>query len=269
MICLLDTEDLPDVSFIARIGRARRGYKGIIARDLAILGVRVLYITIDKTPSISQETVKKRIKYAAERMHTARIGKVLFSKNFPYREIVLREGFDEIDEGSLMETLAGKIAAEFAGADKVAAFFADRMTASAEQTFCALCRDFRYVMAVVESEAGRLFASLGRRLGISVIGQPTGKQLLKADVAVFFNAPHVTTVLPEKCIVIPVGDIALERIVARKAVSGISVGLINGKKPDIPNGFSHGPLFAVAIDAGTLHHEAVFLHDIRITDIAM
>lgn len=267
MICLLDTKEIPDVGFVSRFSRFRRGYTGISFKNLTIMGVRALHITIDKAPAISQRTVQKRIKLVTDRIREEHISRVLFSINFPYRELVLREGFGEIDESLLMETLAGEIASKFAGKEKVAAFFADRMTAGVEKTFCDLCRDFRYVMAVLESDGSRLFSSLGKRLGLSVIGQPSEKQLLKVDVAVFFSAPLVTTVLPETCIVIPARHNALDRVVARKAVANLSIGLRDGMEPDIPEGFPRDPLFAVALDAGTLRREEILLREFKMTDM--
>lgn len=267
MICLIDTQETPDVGIFTRIRRIHRGYKGITARTIVILGVRALYISIDKTPSMRMIIIKKRIHYAAEKMRRDHVGKVLFSEKFTYKELVLREGFDEIDESYLMAALAGKIVSAFSGSDKVAAFFANRLTSDAERAFYDMCRHFRYVMAVMESDCGQLFANLGKRLGISVIGQPTEKQLSKADVAVFFSPPRVPTVLPEKCIAIPVNNRALDGVVYSKFVSEVKLALGNAKALDIPDGFAHEPLYAAAIDAGTLHREDVLLREVKIMDM--
>ena len=267
MICLLDTLDTPDVGFIKRIRRARRGYKGLHTGETVILGMKVLCVTIDRTPSIPLKTIQKRIAYAAERMRAAHTRKVLFSKNFPYRALVLREGFDEMNESRLLELLAGKIAASFSGRDKVAAFFAQRLTGEAERAFCDLCRDYKYVMSAVDSDDGRLYNALGRRIGISVIGHPTEKQLSKTDVAVFFSPPERKTVLPDKCIAIPVNNAALSGVVCRKAVSGMTVELADGKVPDIPDGFAAEPLIAAAIDAGSLHRGDILIRGLDIKDM--
>lgn len=269
MICLIDTQEMPRVGIITRIRRALRGYKGITDRNIVILGMRVLYITVDKTPSMRTGTVQKRIQFAVSRMRTERVGKVQFTKNFPYRELILREGFDEIDESHLMELFTGKIVSALSGADKAAAFFANRLIGNAERVFCDMCSQFRYVMATLESDGTRLIAALGRRLGISIIGQPTEKQLLKADVAVFFSPPRLTTVLPDHCIAVPVTGAAPDGVVCRKFVSGVTVELANGKTPDIPDGFDHEPLFAAAMDAGTLRGEDVRLSDIKMTEVYM
>ncbi len=267
MICLIDTQDTPKVGIITRVSRAHRGYKGINYKDIIVLGMRALYVTIDKTPSMPSITAQNRVKHAAERMRASHAGKVLFSKNFPYRELVLREGFDDIDESLLMETLIGKIVTEFSGRDKVGAFFANRLTGSAERTFCEMCRDFRYVMAALDSDSSRLLGSLSRRLGISVIGQPTIQQLSKADVAVFYSPPRSAVVLPEKCIAIPVSDTYLDDVIYSKAVTGVTFELNSRRALSIPDGFPHEPLFAAAIDAGTLRREDVLLKDIKITDM--
>jgi hypothetical protein len=267
MICLVDIEETPAVGIMTRIRRARGGYRGLTSGYRVILGIRTLNITIDVTPSMPLKTIQKRIKYAAERMHAVHAGKVLFSDKFPYRELLLREGFDEMDEGRLLELLAGKIISEYSGSDKVAAFFARHITGEAERIFCDMCRYFKYVMAAVESDSGWLMNILGRQLGISVIGQPTQRQLSKADVAVFFDPPEQRIVLPEKCIAIPVNDAALDGVVCSKAVSGLTVELSAGITQDVPVGFAHEPLIAAALDTGTLRREDVRVRDIRISDM--
>lgn len=265
MICLVDIEETPVVGIMTRIRRARRGYRGLTFGYRIIFGMRTLTITIDVTPLMPLKTIQKRIQYAAEKMRAVRAGKVLFSKKFPYRELLLREGFDEMDEGRLLELLVGKIIFGFSGSDKIAALFAHHLTGEAERVFCDMCRDFKYVMAAVESE--RLFRTLGRRLGISVIGQPTDSQLSKADVAVFFDPPERRIVLPDKCIAVPVKGSALDGVVCSKAVCGLSVELSSGFTPDIPEGFAHEPLIAAALDTGTLRREDVLVRDIKILDM--
>lgn len=267
MICLFDQQDAPDAGILTRIRLARRGYRGLYTGEALILGIRVMTATIDTTPSIPLKTVRKRIGYAAERMRAKRVRKVIFSERFPYRELVLGEGFDEMDDSRLLELFAGKIASVFSGRDKVAAFFARRLTSEAEHTFCQLCREFKYVMSAVEETDGRLYHGLCRGLGISVIGQPTEKQLSRADVAVFFSPPVRQTVLPEKCVAIPVRPSALDGVVCRKAVAGMTVELATGEAPNIPDGFPLMPLIAAAVDAGSLRREDVLVRTLEFKDM--
>jgi len=267
MICLFDKQDAPDAGILTRIRRTRRGYKGLRTGETLILGIRAMTATLDITPSMPMKVVRKRIRYAAERMRAVRVRKVLFSEDFPYRELVLGEGFDEMDDSRLPELLAGKIASVFSGRDKVAAFFAERLTSEAEHVFRQLCREYKYVMSAVEYYDGRLYHDLIRGLGISVIGQPTERQLAKADVAVFFSPPVRQTVLPEKCVAIPVCPAALDGVVCRRAVAGMAVELTNGKAPHIPGGFPSMPLIAAAIDAGSLSREEVLVRTLEFKDM--
>jgi hypothetical protein len=232
-----------------------------------ILGLRILYIKVDVAPSMPLKAVYKRIGCAAERMRAERTGVLLISKKFPYRELVSREGFVEADECRLTALLAGKIVSKFAGRDKVAAFFARRLTSEAERVFREMCRDFKYVMAAVESDCGVLFNALGRRLGISVIGQPTAQQLSKADVAVFFDPPARPVILPEKCVAIPACAAALQGVVCRKAVDGLTIELGDDVLSAIPDGFAQEPLIAAALEAGTLRRQDVLVRDLKIRDI--
>jgi hypothetical protein len=267
MICLFDKQESSDAGIVTRFRRARRGYKGFHTGETVILGIKALTATIDITPSMPMKTVQKRIGCAAERLRAERTRKVLFSETFPYRELVLREGFEEIDDSRLLELFAGRIASVFSGREKVAAFFARRLTGEAENAFCQLCRDYKYVMAAVESDDGRLYQALGRRLGISVIGQPTEKQLSKADVAVFFSPPERKTVLPDKCVAIPVMHAALSGVVCRKALTGMTVELPKGVAQQIPDGFAHEPLIAAAIDAGALVLGDIPIRTLKIKDM--
>ncbi|NMA24104.1 MAG: hypothetical protein GX936_00390 [Clostridiales bacterium] len=266
---MFDRQNAPDTSIFSRIRLALRGYRGLHTGETLILGIRVMTATLDIAPSIPLKTVRKRIGYAAERMHARRVRKVLFSEKFPrtYRELVLGEGFDEMDGSRLPELLAGKIASVFSGHDKVAAFFARRLTGEAEHTFRQLCRDFKYVMTAVEENDGRLYHELCRGLGISVIGHPTDKQLAKADVAVFFSPPARRTVLPEKCVAIPVYPAALDGVVCRRAVAGMAVEPAAGEAPNTPDGFRLMPLIAAAIDAGSLRREDVIVRTLEFRDI--
>ncbi|NLA85831.1 MAG: hypothetical protein GX847_00825 [Clostridiales bacterium] len=267
MICLFDWQEMPDTGILTRIRSARRVYKGFRAGETVVLGMRVMHVTIDISPEMPLKTIRKRIGCAAELMRAKRAGKVLFFNNFPYREHVLWEGFDEMNEERLTEQLAGKIASAFAGGDKVAALFARRLTGEAERVFSALCRDFKYIMAAVEADEGRLYQALGKKLGISVIGHPTEKQLLKADVAVFFSPPTCQTVLPDKCVAIPVNKEAMKGVVCRRAVSGLTVELPDGRMTDIPKGFAPEPLITAAIEAGTLDPGEIMVRSLEFSDM--
>lgn len=266
MICLIDAKEVPDAGVFTRIRRARGGYRGIQLRYITVLGMRVLYITIDTPPSMTRKTALKRIGCAVEMMRAQRVCNVLFAKNFSYREQILREGFDETDDRLLVETLAGQIASSFSGKDKGAVFFAYRLTGYAEQAFYTICRDFRYVMSAVGTDENGLVAALSKELGISIIDRPSEKQLLKADVAVFYDPPNQEITLGDHCIAIPVSSEALNGVHCRKAIAGVTVAPADGNVPEIPEGFVAGPLYAYAIRAGALRYGDIRLHDINIEE---
>ncbi len=267
MICLFDWQETPDTGILMRIKNARRGYKGFHAGETVVLGMRVMHVTLDISPEMPVKTIRKRIGCAAELMRAKRAGKVLFFNNFPYRDLVLWEGFDEMNEERLTEQLAGRIASAFSGGDKAAAFFARRLTGEAERVFSALCRDFKYIMAVVEADEGRLYQALGKKFGISVIGQPTERQLSMADVAVFFSPPTQQTVLPDRCVAIPVNKAAMKGVVCRRTVSGLTVELPDGRMTDIPKGFAPEPLITAAIDTGTLNPSEIMVRSLEFSDM--
>lgn len=265
MICLIDTEDIPDAGIIKRFIRFLRGYRGIATAPVTILGLRALYLRIQVNPTISQRAIEKRIKNACRAMIEKQVSMVLFSKNFPYKPNLLREGFDEMESSLLFETLAGKIATDFAGDGKCAVLFAKRLTGSALAVLDDLCAGFRYVMVESESDGGGIVSSLGRRFGISVIMHPTALQLLNADAAVFFDPPGRKSILPDRCLTVAVTKPALTGVVFREAVTGLMIELTGGKTMNIPDSFPIEPLLAVALYAGTIGREDMILRGVLTT----
>lgn len=258
-------EDAPKDFIIKRLIRSMKGYKGFSSSNVTVLGMRALFLRIQITPGASLRLIEKRIRYACGAMAANHVGKVLFSKNFLYSGLILREGFVEMESSSLYEALAGKIAT-FAGTGKYAALFAKRLTGSALTALNDLCAGFRYVMLESDSDGGGIVSSLGRRYGISVILHPTAQQLNNADTAVFFDPPRCKTVLPDKCIIVAADKRALDGVVFKKAVAGLTIKLAGGKAINIPENFPKEPLLAMALYAGTIGREEMILQDIVTAD---
>lgn len=265
MICLLDTVEIANAGLLTRIRRAIKKNLDITAESIVIYGIRVLYMRMGISPSMKGKLVRKRMRQAVDMMRGARVGSVLFSKNFPYRDVILREGFQAMDESALIELLAGAIAARCAEGKEAAVFFADRMTGSAERAFRVICRQYRYIMTVSPGNS-RLFTELTRSLGISVLQQPTESQLLKAQVAVFFAPPLGKTVLSDSCIAVPVKTHFVETVDCRRVVTGVTIGLTGGEHNQVPAGFAAEPLVAAALEAGTLRLEDIQMTDLKITE---
>jgi len=191
-------------------------------------------------------------------MRLHRADSVLFSENFPYRDLVLGEGFMEADGRTLMETLAGTIAERAAGSRRSAALFTDRLTSGAARTLTEMCRSFRTVMLISDSGAETCRA-LGRQFGISVVTNPPAGQLHDADAAVFFSAPRNGAVLSENTVAIPSAPAALGGVTYHTAVRGVQIELAGGMAGMIPEGFAPVPLVSAALESLALGREAVRL----------
>ncbi|SHH63873.1 hypothetical protein SAMN02745823_00578 [Sporobacter termitidis DSM 10068] len=265
MICLIGAEETARAGWWRRLRRAAAHDKGFSAGDEVVLGVRMLRAVIESSPGMKPEALRKRIKNAAEWMRARRVRQVIFAKNFPYRALVLREGFDEMDGGALWEALAGRIAARFGGDSHCAALFAGRLTMAVLRTLTELCASFKYLMVTTETGSGREFDALRRRTGVSVIEQPTDRQLSRADVAVIFGPQKRLVVLPPECVALGVGAGALEGVLFGRAVSELTLGLTDERESELPSGFPRDVLFSAALNAGTLQPEDIVIQDVRLT----
>lgn len=260
---MIDAQDRPQGSLWSRVARRFRRQHDYKDHYISVLGIRVLHLTVDKWRCKSPQAVHKRLQAMFERLQAARVGKVLFSQNFPYRLLFLTQWFTELSERSLMELMAGEIAVERSMERNCVAFFTDHMTVNAELVLIELCRSFRYLLLI--ADAGDAFSlSLGRRYGISVITDPTDEQLLRAETAVFFNAPHHRTVLSDGCITVPVDRDALNDVHCSVYVDGITVGFKDGRALCLPEGFPASALISAALDAGTTSRDELQLEAVRL-----
>ncbi len=262
MICLMDAESAPAARETSKTRRGRKKDEGVRCRLVAVLGMRAVHITIEQFEEqpgrTHSQAVLNRIGTAAGLMRRHRAATVLFSENFPYRGLVLGEGFMEADERTLMETLAGAIAGKAARSRRSAVLFTDCLTSGAMRTLLELCQSFRTVMLVSGSGADTCRA-LGRQLGISVVANPPAGYLKDADAAVFFSAPSAEIALSEKTVAIPTGPGALDGVTYRAAVRGVQIELAGGTAGRIPEGFAPAPLVSAALASLSLDREAVRL----------
>jgi hypothetical protein len=273
MYCLLSTEDKDPVGLFGRIKRGLSGDKGLIIRETVVLGVRVLGITIEVFPGMKTEDVRAAIRRAVDAMRRERVREICFAKNFPYRALFLREGFDEMGSLLLMTTLAGRISSYLGGQisavsgdGKYAAIFAAKLTVAVLRTLSELCASFKYLMVTTESGGGREFEALRRRTGISVIERPTPRQLMNADVAVVFGPLRRSVLLPAKCIAFGIGDNALSGVDCGRVVSGLRLELAAGREERLPEIFSRDVLISAALCAGTLKADDIVLRDVLLAE---
>jgi hypothetical protein len=144
----------------------------MIAREDVILGMRVLRVILP---------LPGRTDAAAELLRGARVSRLCFAYDFPYRELFLSDGFREADGDALLP----KLAETLSGYGKTAALTAPRAGAVETRTLKILCERNRYVTADFERGGARAIAELQRRLGVSVLA-PGARA---ADFTVAFGQP--------------------------------------------------------------------------------
>lgn len=252
MVCLVGAEEVPRPGFFRRLQGAAARREGFGTDETVILGVRMKRVTIKTYAGITQKEAGRRLALAAEELRLARAHRVIFAKNFPYREHILREGFEEAESGLVTEALAGRLAAQAADGGRTAALFAERLTGPAFGTLCELCASFRFVTAWTEWSGGRTLEELRRRTGISVLENPPISELQNADAAVFFAPPRLPAVLPEKCVAVEAVAGALEGVLYYRAVSGLTPGLKGGRETELPDCYPAAQLISSALSAGTV-----------------
>ena len=118
--------------------------------------------------------------------------------------------------------LAGRIAAAVAGDGATAALFARRMIGGAWITLQELCHRFRYVTVVTDAGWTWALDGLRRRTGVSILEQPSPRQLQQAAVAVFFDVQPPGLELPAGCVAIGARAGALAGVRSVRKVTGLS-----------------------------------------------
>ncbi len=262
MICLMDTSEPTVQHMRPKLLHKRNGCDGVIYRQIAVLGIRVAYITIEAPKGIRPRQVVNRIHTAIDCLRTQRISTISFSWDFPYREHFLREGFTEPDESPLLEMLSASIVENAVVSRKSVVLFVQMLNTTVIKTLEALSRSFKTVMLVTDS-GHELCRALGRQYGISVVLNPPPDRLKDADAAVFFCAPDKKIVLSEKTVAIPASPKALCGVSYHTAVSGLKIELAGEAGGVIPKGFDAVPITAAALSSGTLDTKLIRLRAIR------
>lgn len=271
MYALVGAADKTDGCKPGRFGRIA-GSGDFAIRETVVLGVRMLDAVVFAPPGSKPEKLRNLLRRFAGGMKCRRVHEICFAKDFPYKEELLREGFAEMKSELLKAALAGRIAtmlggapnsvAEIPGDGKCALLLAGRMTAAVFGTLWELCSAFKYLMVMTETGEEGGLEELCRRTGVSVIRQPSARQLMNADVAVAYGPLSRTVVLPAKCVAYGVGDGALGGVVYERCVSGLSWALAGGLDDMLPGRFPRDTLLSAALCAGTVRAEDILIKDI-------
>jgi hypothetical protein len=265
MFALVDAKDVPEGGFLRRLRRRVSGRAGVNSGYQEILGMKTFCLTFQMTGGLTPRDIRKQVLAAAEAIRGSGCEEICFSKIFPYRDELLREGFVEIDDGILYERLAGNIALRFSGRDKSAVLFAKRLSHHSERALKSLCEGFRYVMADIEAGGGRVIERLAKQYGVSIIERPSARQLANADTAVFFSPPAQQIVLPDRCVAVAVSKEALTGVTCSSLASGLKIALKHGKALNLPEKYPINSIAAAAMKAGTVFPGEIELLEVSIT----
>jgi len=125
---------------------------------------------------------------AARAMARAGVRSAVFPTGFPHQDLFLRRGILPVDTLPLYRRMAPLIVKRRMGqlglspGTTTVAVVAERMTEELRETVTELALQVRYVMLALETPAEDFCDMLKREYGISVLQQPTKRQLRQADV---------------------------------------------------------------------------------------
>ena len=161
-----------------------------------MLGVPFQRIQIERLDPIGAGDFSRKIGKLAEAFRAQGVHDVLFRCDFPYKALFPRESFHEIDSLYLYETFAEQMVMYAAPPceDATLAIFCRRVYEREEQAIVHLVRRFRRILITVDAGSEAVCRNIRRQLGIAIIENPTSRQLLQADTALFFVAPDILSV---------------------------------------------------------------------------
>lgn len=273
MICLIDIEKAGRESLIDRLRHLMEKDTGVRCRKSHVLGMPVLRVTIPVPDGAGVKAgptapvLRKRIDSAVRQMNAHRAGRVVFSKDFPYSEMILREGFEEADGAILTALLAGELARLACPDGKTVVLFADSLTGWSAKALWKLSAHFRHVLAVTAADGRALYKAIGKRYGISVIDKPSPAQLSEADVAVVFSSPAGGAELSDDCVVIPVCRADFGNIACRRVATDFGFGLKSSGEDTMTAGFPRNALIACALEAGVLSAADIVVRSVRVKSL--
>jgi hypothetical protein len=272
MVYLVGEEETAPVSVFGRLRHSLASDEGYKIVSTVVLGMRLRRVTIE-SPAGQDSVYRRNVARAAAALRRERDGRVIYSDAFRYKELFMREGFDEMDADALTAALAGRSASRAAGSGTTVAhdgtsavLFSRHMNGDAWKTLQELCRRFRTVMAVTGADWSPALEALRRRTGVSVIEHPSTRQLTLAGVAVLYDAPPSGVNLPAGCVAVEARAGALDGSLVGRRVIGLSLGLPAGGEAGLPSGFPREPIFASVLSAGTLRPEDISILDITVSE---
>lgn len=218
-----------------------------------VLGLKAQAITLLLYEGMRPGAVERRLDALAADLMENGLSRAVFHRDFSYRRALLERGLREPDETELLRKMAPQVVSALAREGETAFLYArqpDRETVPALE---AMCAHYRYVLAEFESGGGSVTARVSRRLGVSIQERPSPKQLLRADVAVFFSPPPGLLTLGPQCVAVFPSGVARAQVRYHRAADQITYAL-KGRQI-MPEGYPAAQLLTAALSAGTISSE--------------
>lgn len=250
MYALLETKEISRLSWLGKLKRYILPGVGYDVDREHILGIQVLRVRLEYYQGIRGEIISRDLTRIVTELRNAGITRLCLSKNFPGKEFIY-QNFSKMDSSYLYECLTGEIAA-FAAREHgdTAAFFCRSVGDPEQRALRRICSVYRYIILVTDRDSEIVCRNLRRRFGIAVMGEPTARQLKRADFAVFFNTPQAHVALGEFCVAFAPDTTSLKGLKTGRYVSAVRLAMPEEIFAQIPEGFLPSPIISEAAKYG-------------------
>lgn len=236
--------------------------KGVSLDYVRIFGMKVLKMSIFLPDILRDRKKLKRLEYAAEKLSSENIRRVIFHNNFSERDFFFKKNIHEASGRYLFECIAGDAAGIIGG--RCAAFFSKHLYPREEQALLKLCARFKRVLVKVEYGGEHVCRNMRNRLGLAVIEDPSPVKLLEADVAVFFDEPKKYSVLSDSCVAVAVEASILNMVSYKKCLISVLPDLNNSLTRTMPEGYDRSALLSEALIRGAVDQTRLKIDKLRL-----
>ena len=165
-----------------------------------VMHMSFLCVQIPRGPRTPEWMLRRRIRWAAAKLHRLGIKQVVLPEDFPWLDLLEKKGLRTVETTGLRRRLAvewTRAALEARGMPGTqVAVSAQKMTPEVVRTVTELALRHRYVLADLPRGGEELCRRLRREYGVSVQLGPDREQLERAEALVLFD-PREDLQLPE------------------------------------------------------------------------
>ena len=227
---------------------AARGTKCRVLTDAVYpLGLPAVLVTFEIPTSTRQKRLLRALDGAALALRRMRVGTLLFSDGFPYRDFFLDRGFSEGDCRELMRRKAAPILSLACSVHEKVLISARRPNSPSLTLARELGEVFRYVVTDIPG-TGEEFLDACADMGL--VPEPIRwDRVADVDAAIFLDVPPSPVFLPERCRVIRLCAKS-PLICGGREVERVSFRLPERYRDGIPDNFPKAELLSLALEFG-------------------